>query len=194
MSSRLLGLVLALVLSSGGWTSAHAADPIRRERLDNGVTVLVRENSSVPLVAVSVMVRVGSRWENPDNAGITNLLQQVLVKGTSRRTALQIAEEAEEIGGGVSASGDVDNSEVRGVALARNWRRLLELMADVTLRPTLPEREIESERRSVQSAIRSRADQPFQRAYDTMMERVYGPHAYALPVLGRSPVVARVDR
>src|SRR4030095_2011472 len=53
---------------------------------------------------------------------------------------------------------------------------------------------IESERRSVQSAIKSRADQPFQRAYDTMMERVYGPHAYALPVLGRGPVVGRVDR
>ena len=194
MSPSLVGLVLALVLTVGVAAPARAAEPIQRALLDNGVTVLVRENASVPVVAVSVMVRVGSRWETPETAGITNLLQQVLVKGTAGRTALLIAEEAEELGGGVSASGDVDNSEVRGVALARNWRRLLELMADVTLRPALPEREIESERRSVQSAIRSRADQPFQRAYDTMMERVYGPHAYALPVLGRSPVVARVDR
>ena len=154
----------------------------------------MRENPSVPVVAVSVMVRVGTRWERGDNAGITNLLQQVLVKGTRSRTALQIAEEAEGIGGGVSASGDIDYSEIRGVALARQWRRLLELLADVTLNPTLPEGEIEAERRSVFSALKSRADQPFQRAYDTVMGRVYGPHPYALPVLGRSEVVARLDR
>jgi zinc protease len=193
MSARGLAVVLALALTSAGVVPA-AAEPIVRERLGNGLTVLVRENPSVPVVAASVMVRVGSRWERDDNAGITNLLQQVLVKGTRTRTALQIAEEAEEIGGGISASGDIDTSEVRGAALARHWRRLLELLADVTLRPVLPESEIEAERRSVQSALKSRADQPFQRAYDTMMERVYGPHSYSLPVLGRGEVVARLDR
>ena len=165
-----------------------------RERLPNGLTVLVRENPSVPARGRPIMVRVGSRWERGRNAGITNLLQQVLVKGTGTRTALRIAEEAEEIGGGISASGDTDTSEVRGVALARHWRRLLELLADVTLHPALPESEIEAERRSVQSALKSRADQPFQRAYDTVMGRVYGPHSYSLPVLGRGAVVARLDR
>ena len=183
-------VVATLTLAPG----APGGEPIARERLPNGLTLLVRENPSVPVVAVSIMVRVGSRWERGDNAGTTNLLQQVLVKGTRNRTALQIAEEAEGIGGGVSASGDIDNSEIRGVALARHWRRLLELLADVTLNPTLPEGEIEPERRSVLSALKSRADQPFQRAYDTMMGRVYGPHPYALPALGRSDVVARLDR
>ena len=183
-------LSLALAIVPGVW----AAEPIQRDRMANGLTVLVRENSTVPVVAASVMVRVGSRWEREDNTGITNLLQHVLVKGTQSRTALQIAEEAEDIGGSISAAGDIDTSEVRGAALARNWRRLLELLADVTLRPTLPESEIEGERRSVQSALKSRADQPFQRAYDAAMERVYGPHAYARPVLGRAPTVAKLDR
>lgn len=194
MSARALVAVLALALVLAPVASAAAAEPITRERLPNGLTLLVRENPSVPVVAVSVMIRVGSRWERSDNAGITNLLQQVLVKGTRTRTALRIAEEAEGIGGGISASGDTDNSEVRGVALARHWRRLLELLADITLNPALPEGEIEGERRSVQSALKSRADQPFQRAYDTMMGRVYGPHSYSLPVLGRADVVARLDR
>jgi zinc protease len=187
-------LVVLLALIPALATSAWGAEPIQRERLANGLTILVRENPTVPVVAASVMVRVGSRWEHENNSGISNLLQQVLVKGTQSRTALQIAEEAEDIGGGISASGDIDTSEIRGAALARHWRRLLELLADVTLRPTLPEAEIEGERRSVQSALKSRADQPFQRAYDTAMERVYGPHAYALPVLGRAAAVARLDR
>jgi len=183
-------VVTMLILAPG----VPGAEPIARERLPNGLTLLVRENPSVPVVAVSIMIRAGSRWEHGDNAGITNLLQQVLVKGTRSRTALQIAEEAEGIGGGISASGDTDNSEIRGVALARHWRRLLELLADVTLNSTLPESEIEAERRSALSALKSRADQPFQRAYDTMMGRVYGPHPYALRTLGRSEIVARLDR
>jgi predicted Zn-dependent peptidase len=193
MIVRLLaGALLAGLVGAG---LAAAAEPVvLSERLPGGLTILVRENSSAPVVAVSVLVRVGSRWEREDDSGITNLLQQVLVKGTQTRSALAIAEAAEDVGGSVSASGDTDASEIRATGLSRHWSRVLELIADVTLHPSLPAPEIEAERRVVQSALRSRADQPFQRAYDTLMERVYGPHPYSRPVLGRTPVVARLDR
>lgn len=193
MIVRLLaGALLAGLVGAG---PAAAAEPVvLSERLPGGLTILVRENSSAPVVAVSVLVRVGSRWEREDDSGITNLLQQVLVKGTQTRSALAIAEAAEDVGGSVSASGDTDASEIRATGLSRHWSRVLELIADVTLHPSLPAPEIEAERRVVQSALRSRADQPFQRAYDTLMERVYGPHPYSRPVLGRTPVVARLDR
>jgi predicted Zn-dependent peptidase len=94
----------------------------------------------------------------------------------------------------VSASGDVDFSEIRGSALARNWRELLALVADITLRPALMPQEIERERRAVLAAIRSRADQPFQRALEALQERLYGSHPYALPALGRADVVSRLSR
>ncbi len=193
MIGRLLtGALLAGLFLAG---PGRAAEPvILSERLPGGLTVLARENPSAPVVAVSVLVRVGSRWEREDNAGITNLLQHVLVKGTQTRSALAIAEAAEDVGGTVSASGDTDASEIRASGLSRHWKRVLELIADVTLRPSLPDPEIEAERRVAQSALRSRADQPFQRAYDTLMERVYGPHPYSRPVLGRTAVVARLDR
>ena len=193
MIVRLLaGALLAGLVGAG---PGAAAEPVvLSERLPGGLTILVRENSSAPVVAVSVLVRVGSRWEREDDSGITNLLQQVLVKGTQTRSALAIAEAAEDVGGSVSASGDTDASEIRATGLSRHWSRVLELIADVTLHPSLPAPEIEAERRVVQSALRSRADQPFQRAYDTLMERVYGPHPYSRPVLGRTPVVARLDR
>ena len=193
MIARLLAGVLLAGLAFAG--PARAAEPvILSERLPSGLTVLVRENPSAPVVAVSVLVRVGSRWEREDNAGITNLLQQVMVKGTQTRSALAIAEAAEDVGGSVSASGDTDASEIRGSGLSRHWQRVLELIADVILRPSLPDPEIEAERRVVQSALRSRADQPFQRAYDTLMERVYGAHPYSRPILGRTAVVTRLDR
>lgn len=183
----LAGVLLPAAAGAAGGT-------VLRQRLDSGLTVLVRETEAAPVVAVSVLVRVGSGSERPETAGITNLLQQVLPKGTEGRSALEIAEIAESIGGSVSASSETDFSEIRGSALARHWRALLGLVADVTLRPALSVSEIDGERRLVLSAIRSRGDQPFQRALETLQERLYGSHPYALPALGRREVVAALGR
>ena len=186
---------VALVILTGWATSAvAAAQEPQREQLPSGLTVLVRENTSTPVVAASLFVRVGSRWETEQDAGISHLLQQVLLKGTTTRSALEIAETAEGLGGGISASADVDFSELRATALARNWKKMLELMADVALRPTLPDAEIDGERKAMLTALRSRQDQPFPLAMDTVMSRVYGDHPYGRPVLGRPAALERIDR
>ncbi len=169
-------------------------DGVIKERLPNGLTVLVRENAAAPVVAVSLFVRVGSRWETDDNAGVTNLLQQLLLKGTQRRSALEIADAAERIGGSIGASADSDFSEVRGTALARHWARILDLVADVALRASLPAGELESERRVVLSGIRNRQDQPSPLAFDTLLARLYPGHPYGRPTAGRMPTVQRLDR
>jgi zinc protease len=186
---------VALVVATGWATvGVAAAQEPRREKLPSGLTVLVRENTSTPVVAASLFVRVGSRWETEQDAGISHLLQQVLVKGTTTRSALEIAETAEGLGGGISASADVDFSELRATALARNWKKMIELMADVALRPTLPDAEIDGERKAMLTALRSRQDQPFPLAMDTVMSRVYGDHPYGRPVLGRPAALERIDR
>jgi zinc protease len=186
----------AVLAATAAWALAGVAEAQgpRREQLPSGLTVLVRENSATPVVAASLFVRAGSRWETEDDAGITHLLQQVLLKGTLTRSALEIAETAEGLGGGISASADMDFSELRATALARNWKKMLELMADVALRPTLPDTEIDGERRAMLTALRSRQDQPFPLAMDTVMSRVYGDHPYGRPVLGRPTALERVDR
>jgi len=189
---RVTTLALAAAL---GWAgSASAAAPPTRQQLPTGLTVLVRENPATAVVAASLFVRMGSRWETEDDAGISHLLQQVLVKGTTRRSALEIAETAETLGGGLGASADFDYSEVHATALARNWKAMLELIADVALRPTLPAAEIDGERRAILTALRSRQDQPFSLAMDTLLSRVYGDHPYGRPVLGRPAALERIDR
>jgi zinc protease len=186
-----LGVAAALLAATG---AGAAAQTPQRERLPNGLTVLVRESSATPVVAASLFVRVGSRWETEDDAGITHLLQQVLLKGTTTRSALEVAEAAETLGGGISAAADMDFSEVRTTALARNWKHMLELLADVALRPTLPDGEIDGERKSMLTALRSRQDQPFPLAMDTVMAHVYGAHPYGRPLLGRPAALAKIDR
>ena len=188
--------VTALALAAALWwagAGSTAAQPVR-QHLPGGLTVLVRENAATPVAAVSLFVRMGSRWETEDDAGISHLLQQVMVKGTERRSALEVAETAENLGGGISASADLDYSEIRATALARNWKAMLELVADVALRPSLPASEIAGERSAILTALRSRQDQPFPLAMDTLMSRVYGDHPYGRPVLGRPAALERSDR
>jgi predicted Zn-dependent peptidase len=191
---RIIRAVALVILTGWATSGVAAAEEPRREKLPSGLTVLVRENTSTPVVAASLFVRVGSRWETEQDAGISHLMQQVLLKGTTTRSALEIAETAEGLGGGISASADVDFSELRATALARNWKKMLELMADVALRPTLPDAEIDGERKAMLTALRSRQDQPFPLAMDTVMSRVYGDHPYGRPVLGRPAALERIDR
>lgn len=182
------GIATVVLLAAG----LGEADSFKA-RLPNGLTVLVNENPAAPLVAVSLFVRVGLRWETEDNAGITNLLQQLILKGTTSRSALEIVLAAEGIGGGIGASSDADFSEIRGTALGRHWRILLALMTDVALHPSLPADELEGERRQLLRAIRSRQDQPYALALDTLMARLYGGHPYGAPPLGRAAALERVD-
>ena len=96
-----------------------AAQTPRIERLDNGFTVIVRENPLAPVVALSLLVKVGTRWERPEQAGISNFLHAVMVKGTTKRNGSQLAEEIAAMGGKISAAGDTDFSEIKSSALAR---------------------------------------------------------------------------
>ena len=187
-----LGLVLALV----GIPGAAAAQPpgITRHLLPNGMTVIVRENPAAPVVTASLQVRAGSRFETPETAGITNFLLRTMIRGTSRRSATELAEAAEEIGGSLDASGEVESAEIRGEALARHWEGLLGLIAEVALEPSFPGEEIERERRLILSQIKTRAETPFTLSLDALLRELYASHPYAWPGVGLASAVGRFAR
>jgi zinc protease len=187
-------LVLLGVLMTAATAEAAAPPPVIRHVLPNGLVVLVRSDASVGVVAASLQVRAGSLFETAETAGITNFLHRVMVRGTKRYTAVQLTEAIEDLGGSLDASGDVEYGEVRGTGLARNWEPLLRLIAEVALRPTLPAEEIERERRLIQSALQTRGDTPFQRAFDAVLHDLYGAHPYAWPSVGRRESIERISR
>lgn len=158
------------------------------------MTVLVREDPGVGVVAASLQVRAGSLFESEATAGLTNFMQRVLVRGTAKRSALAMIEAAEELGGSLDASADVESTEIRGTAIARHWEPLLALVAEAVLEPTFPAAEIERERRLVLGQLQTRADNPFPRAFDTALRDMYGSHPYAWPPLGRPESVAQMSR
>jgi predicted Zn-dependent peptidase len=191
--SRLLVVLVGLLLLPA--SPATATDvTVARRVLPNGLTVLVREDPGVGVVAASLQVRAGSMFETEGTAGITNFLQRMLLRGTEKRSARGLAEAAEELGGSLDASGEVESAEVRAAAIARQWEPLLELLAEVVLEPTFPATEIELERRLLLGQLQTRADNPFPRAFDTALRDLYGGHPYAWPAIGRRESVAQVTR
>jgi len=172
---------------------AGAADGVTRERLDNGMTVLVRENPLAPVVAVALLVRMGTRWERAENAGISNFVHAVMVKGTARRSGADLAETIAGLGGKLTASGEVDYSGIQATALARFWRELLGLTAEVALTPKLEAADVAGERDWLLSRIQRQRDNPSARTFDELYAAVYGFHPYGLPSLGTPESLKRID-
>jgi zinc protease len=171
---------------------AAEAPSVARYVLPGGLRLLVRDDPNAQVVTVSVQVRSGSRYETPETSGLSNFVQRVMIRGTAKRSARGIVEAAEDIGGFVDASGDVEYAEVRGSALAIHRDALLELVSDVTLAPTFPAEEVERERRLIMSQIQTRAETPFALALDTLTGQLYRSHPIALPTLGRKSSVERL--
>jgi len=186
--------VLAILLLAAAAPAAADDARVTRTTLPNGLRVLVRENPAASVVAVSLLVRAGSRFETPETAGVTHFLQRVLVRGTLHRSDIDLATAAEELGGTVDASGDVEYAEIRGTGLARHWEALLALVAEVALQPSLPPDAIQTERRLILSQLQTRAETPFPLALDTLLADLFAGHPYALPAMGLRASVEKLSR
>ena len=191
-------LAASLLLFVGG-ASSHAgaptsASPVVREALPSGLVVLVRESPTSPVVAVSLMLRMGALVETPETAGISNLLQTMLVRGTTTRTGKQIVEDADKLGGTIDGYGDTDYGEIAATALSRNWKPMLALVAEVAQRPSFPEGTLAAVKDFLILKIRNRGDRPFDAGLDTLLARLFGSNPNAWDPLGRRESLERLDR
>ncbi|HZS32011.1 MAG TPA: pitrilysin family protein [Methylomirabilota bacterium] len=177
--------------SPGG---GEAGDDAARRVLPNGVTVVARENHGAPVVAFTLLGGAGSADERPELNGVTALLGRVLLKGTSRRTALEVARAAEDAGGGIESATDQEFAELRVWGLGRHWRVLLALLHEVATAPRLAEDEIERERDALLAQIRGLEDQPAQVANRVLARALFGLEGYGLPPSGTAATVTRLTR
>jgi zinc protease len=176
-------------------TAAPAAGTeVVRERLPNGLTVIVRENPAAPVAAITLFVAVGSCHETAATNGASALLGRVLLKGTRSRSALELAQLADDAGGALEAATDQEYSELRARGLARHWGMLLDLVHDAATAPRLAPDEVERERQILLAQIRGLDDQPFQVASRLLGRALYGTHPYGFPTSGELESVGRITR
>src|SRR5215207_2887009 len=133
--------------------------PVPEEtRLANGLKVVVVEQNRLPLVSFRLAFPRGDALDPPELPGLTDVMTDMLVEGTESRTSRQVAEEVARYGATLSAGANSDYTTVAASSLSAYADEILELMADVVLRPTFPEDELAlSKANSQQNLIAQRA-------------------------------------
>lgn len=116
---------------------------VKEKKLANGLTVAVVERKNVPLVTVQLLVRSGASAEDASKAGLANLTASMLPKGTKTRTATQIAEQMEFLGGAIETGAGWNNSLVRITVTSDKLDQAMAIMADVVLNPAFDQKELD---------------------------------------------------
>lgn len=162
--------------------------------LPNGLRIIVKESHAVPVVSIRVAMLGGLLIENRRNNGISDLMANMLTKGTRRRNAEDIAEEIERIAGSINAFSGRNGLGLEVEVLSRHFRRAVDLLVDVTLAPTFEARELEKQRRDTLAAIARREDDLAGFAVDAFASTLYERHPYRLTTLGTPASVKRLTR
>ncbi len=148
-------------------------------KLPNGLTVLLVEQHQLPLVATRIVALNGSDANPVDKPGLASFTTRMLPEGTERRSALQVADDAAQIGASVRTFTVSDDSIVAIRTLKPNLDAALDLLSDVVLHPKFDPEEIERIRKIRETDILQIQDDPMQLAIGVLLRSVYGPaHPY----------------
>ncbi|MFB2918266.1 M16 family metallopeptidase [Aerosakkonema sp. BLCC-F2] len=167
---------------------------IKRTLLKNGIVVIAVENPAADIIASRIFLRVGGRWEQRSQAGLSHLLASVLTKGTDRLTASEIAERVESLGASLGADAAADYFLLSMKTVSADFAEILELAGQLLRSPSFPETEVELERRMALQAIRSQQEQPFTVAFEQLRQAMYRDHPYAMSSLGTESSVSKLRR
>ena len=167
---------------------------LNQHRLPNGFRIVTEHMPGLASAAIGVWVTAGARHETPTQNGIAHFLEHMAFKGTKRRTALQIAESIEDVGGYINAYTSREVTAYYARVLQNDVPLALDVIADILLNPTLEENEIEVERGVILQEIGQALDTPDDVIFDWLQEEAYPDHPMGRTILGASEGVAGFSR
>jgi predicted Zn-dependent peptidase len=162
--------------------------------LGNGIVVLTERMPQVRSVSVGVWVKVGSRWESAERAGISHFIEHLLFKGTENRSAEDIAQAIDGVGGTLDAFTSRENTCLYAKVLREDLPLAMDLLSDLLLHPRLDPEDIEKERRVVQEEIKMVEDDPDDLIHDIFAQQLWRDHPLGRPVLGSRQTVQALSR
>jgi zinc protease len=158
---------------------------IEQATLDNGVRVALAHRDAVPIVELSIQFDAGYAADAGGKLGVASFAMAMLDTGTTSRSALEIAAEAERLGANISATSNLDASSVSLSALTTRLEPSIELWADLVLNPTFDPEELDRLRVQWLSGIQQEKADPVALALRLLPPAMYGEgHAYAVPFTG----------
>lgn len=162
--------------------------------LPNGMTLLVRRDPSVPVVAMRAVWRGGQRVETADRAGASTLLARMITRGCGKLDTGALADRIDRLGGSLGGVAGRNSFGLAAEWLARSWHEGFDLLADCILSPTLSAAELAREKRQLIDDQLAQNDNPTQVAFRLFSEALYGDHPYARDVLGTPASLDKLDR
>ncbi|MFH1803830.1 MAG: pitrilysin family protein [Pseudomonadota bacterium] len=163
-------------------------------RLDNGMIVATDRLEHVQSVALGAWVDVGARHETPDINGISHMLEHMAFKGTRKRTALQISEEIEAVGGQMNAYTSRENTAYYCKVLHEDRALAIDVIADILQNSTLDAKELERERQVILQEIGQAIDTPDDIIFDYFQEAALPDQALGRSILGTPENVSGMTR
>ena len=184
----------AFTALSPGSAFSTGATMVNKTILDNGLVILTKESRANDIVATSVLLRTGTRYEADERAGFSDLAQHLLLKGTTSRTATEIATEIDALGARLNASAHRDFGSVTLLSTRPHFPEALEILFDVLLHPSFLEDKVALEKEQALRRIQAREDRLLYKAVDLLSEAHYGAHPYHKPSLGYPETVEAFTR
>ncbi len=172
----------------------RSAGEIQRFELSNGLRLLVREDDRLPLVYMDAVFRGGLLTESAADNGLTKLFSRVLLKGTTSRTADQLAEEIEAVGGSIGTDAGNNSFSVSLEVMQPDLNLGLDVLADVLLNATLPPESIEREKAVQTAGIKAEDEHMTSLARNLLRSTMFGSHPYALRTAGSAESVQGLTR
>lgn len=157
---------------------------IKKYTCQNGVRIVLENIPTVRSVAIGVWVGTGSRYEIPELNGVSHFLEHMFFKGTKTRSARQIAESFDSIGGQVNAFTSKEYTCYYAKVLDTHAEFALEILADMFFNSTFEDEELMKEKNVVLEEIKMYEDTPDDMVHDLLSKAVYEDHPLGYPILG----------
>ncbi|MGV8984832.1 MAG: M16 family metallopeptidase [Cypionkella sp.] len=152
--------------------------------LDNGLRIVTEDMPGLQSASAGIWVMAGGRHERPEQNGIAHFLEHMAFKGTQRRTALQIAEEIEDVGGYINAYTSREMTAYYARVLESDVGLALDVIGDIVLNPAFHAADIETERHVILQEIGQALDTPDDIVFDWLQEASYPDQPFGRTILG----------
>ncbi|GHE01962.1 peptidase M16 [Defluviimonas sp. 20V17] len=166
----------------------------RLTTLENGVRIVTEAMPGLMSASIGIWVGAGGRHERLEQNGIAHFLEHMAFKGTRKRTALQIAEAIEDVGGYINAYTSREMTAYYARVLANDVPLALDVISDIVLNPVFDPKEIEVERHVILQEIGQALDTPDDVIFDWLQEAAYPDQPMGRSILGPSERVSRFQR
>ncbi|MCX8952007.1 pitrilysin family protein [Ruegeria sp. NA] len=167
---------------------------VRQDQLKNGFRIVSEHMPGLQSAAIGIWVTAGGRHERIEQNGIAHFLEHMAFKGTERRSALQIAEAIEDVGGYINAYTSREVTAYYARVLKDDVALAMDVIGDIVLNPVFDPREIEVERGVILQEIGQAHDTPDDVIFDWLQEQSYHDQPLGRTILGPSERVSAFSR